>query len=150
MITSGCAPLRKKFTRQKKADKENNNQFIPVLDPIDYPEQRVSAEETYKYHYSLWKVWNKDLLQTVERDGSDKRQKYLANQSLEQLEAMHELLNDESKTQFAPLVSDLKNVLVELDKPEAMRSKFGVRTKIERYAKKVRAQFTPSVIFTEE
>lgn len=68
LSVSGCTPLKKKFTRQKKVDKENDPKFIPVLNPVEYEERKVSAEENYKYHYSLWKVWNKDLLQTIERD----------------------------------------------------------------------------------
>lgn len=144
---SGCAPLRKKFVRKKKEDSNAEAKFVPVLNPIEYPTRQESPEEAYKYHYSLWKVWNRDLLETVENDGSDKRERYLINQSLEQLQAMHDLLNDESKAQMAGLMDELSDVLKEYDKPESFRSKFSMRSKIQRYARKVREQFTPNLIF---
>jgi len=102
LAISGCTPLRKKFTRKKK-DKQANQKFIPVLDPIDYPEKVYSAAEKYKYHYSLWKVWNKDLLQVLERNGSEKRQKYLLDQAIVQLKEMQNSLSDEKKAGFAQL-----------------------------------------------
>ena len=82
LTSSGCTPLRKKFTRKKKEDKEQNQKFIPVLEPVDYPEKIYSSLDRYKHHYSLWKVWEKDLIQTIEEDGSDKRQKYLLSQAV--------------------------------------------------------------------
>ena len=71
----GCEPLRKKFVRQKKKD-ENAQQFIPVLDPIDYPAAVYSAEEGYRKHYSLWRVWHKELMVSLDEQGIDRRQKY--------------------------------------------------------------------------
>ena len=55
----GCEPLRKKFTRNKK-NKEVSQEFIPVLEPIDYAENTKTPEEEYKHYYSLWKVWEKE------------------------------------------------------------------------------------------
>src|SRR5262245_48984541 len=83
---SGCEPLRKKFTRKKKADKKEK--FIPVLEPVDYPPSRVSSLEQYKYHFSLWQVWNKEMGQLADDPNTDKRLDYLYEQIIQELEEM--------------------------------------------------------------
>jgi len=143
LMTSGCAPLRKKFTRKKKDNRGVSEKFIPILDPIDYPEKVTSSEEKYKHHYSLWKVWNKDLLQNIALDSSEKRQKYLLNQTIEQLEEMKVLLADEKLAELDKLIDGLRKVQLIYEKPSAMRSKFSVRKKIELNAKAVRNGFSP-------
>jgi len=147
LIISGCVPLRKKFTRQKKKDKLTDPRFIPVLDPIEYPEKIYSAEEKYRYHYSLWKVWDKDFLQVLERDGSGKRQEFLLSQSIEQLEEMQVLLNDAKQAELKGLIGKLEIVRQDYDKPSSMRNKFSIRSKVGRNAKKIRNGFSPKVLF---
>jgi hypothetical protein len=141
-VVSGCAPLRKKFTRKKKEDSQTDQKFIPVLDPIDYPEKIYSAEQHYKHHYSLWQVWNKDLLQTLESDGSDKRQEYLLEQAIGQLEEMQKWLADAKQAELSELINELREVQQEYARPSSIRNQFSTRKKIERVAQKVRAGFS--------
>ena len=143
LTLSSCTPLRRKFTRKKKKDRSESQKFIPVLEPIDYPEKVYSSLERYKQHYSLWKVWDRDLLQTIESDGSDKRQKYLLGQAIEQLEGMKELLADEKKTGFVLLIDGLREVRGVYKKSASMRNKFSIRKKIERNSRKIRNGFAP-------
>ncbi|MCK5012379.1 MAG: hypothetical protein KAS66_01030 [Candidatus Omnitrophica bacterium] len=140
---SSCTPLRRKFTRKKKKDGEESQKFIPVLEPVDYPQKIYSSLEKYKHHYSLWKVWDRDLLQTIESDGSDKRQKYLLGQALEQLEGMKKLLVDEKKSEFPPLIDKLREVEQVYKKPVSMRNKFSIKKKIERNSREIRNGFAP-------
>ena len=147
LTLSGCAPLRKKFTRQKKKDRQSDPRFIPVLDPVEYPEKIYSSEEKYRYHYSLWKVWGKDFLQVLERDGSGKRQRYLLSQSIEQLDEMKVLLNDAQQAELKGLIDELGTVLLEYDKQSAMRNKFSIRSKVTRNSSKIRNGFSPKVLF---
>lgn len=150
LASSGCVPLRKKFTRAKKKNQKTDPRFIPVLDPVDYPEAIYSAEEKYKHHYSLWKIWDKDFLQVLERNGSDKRQKYLLAQSIEQLGEMQSLLNDDKKVELMALIDVLRDVHQSYDKSSPIRSKFSTRSKIQRNAKKIRNGFSPKLIFLPE
>ena len=143
LVINGCTPLRKKFTRKKKKNGEASQKFIPVLEPIDYAEKIYSPLEKYKHHYSLWKVWDKDLLQTIDRDGSDKRQKYLLVQTIEQLEEMKKILSEEKKTEFTILIDDLREVQEVYKKQAMMRNTFSIKKKIERNASKIRNQFAP-------
>ena len=143
LAVNGCTPLRKKFTRKKKDDKEGSQKFIPVLEPVDYQEKVYSPLERYKQHYSLWKVWDRDLLQTIDQDGSDKRQKYLFAQAIEHLEEMKKVMNEEKKIEFVVLIDELREVQEAYEKPSSMRNTFSIKKKIERNASKIRNQFGP-------
>jgi hypothetical protein len=88
-------------------------------------------------------VWDRDLLQAIERGGSDKRQKYLLEQAVMQLEEMKKLLIEGKKAEFSVLIDDLRDVQEVYEKSEAMRSQFSIRMKIERHASKIRNGFAP-------
>ena len=147
LTLSSCSSLRRKFTRKKKKDRDQSRAFIPVLEPVDYPEKVYSPLEKYKYHYSLWRVWDRDLLQVIESDGSDKRQKYLLGQTIERLEGMKELLVDEKKAELTLLIDDLCEVQEVYKKSVAMRNKFSIKKKIERNSRKIRNGFAPDRVF---
>ncbi|MBI5415243.1 MAG: hypothetical protein HZA29_00340 [Candidatus Omnitrophica bacterium] len=141
-LSSGCASLHKKFVRKKKENKEEQA-FIPVLDPVDYPARSVSPEERYRYNYSLWKVWQRDLVQKIDSRGSDKNQKYLVGQIIVQLEEMKKWINDTRKQELSGLIAAWRDVLVLYDQPAALRSSFTVKRKVESAAKDVREKFNP-------
>lgn len=138
----GCAPLRKKFTRKKK-EKAGEQAFIPVLDPIDYPAPSVSPEERYRYHYSLWRVWQRDLVQKIDSKESDKNQKYLVGQIIAQLEEMKKWVTEARQKELSDAVGEWNAVLAMYDRPAAMRSTMSLRRKVEASAKKIRSRFNP-------
>ena len=139
----GCSTLRRKFVRKKKEDKAVSQKFVPVLEPIDYPDNVYSPLDKYQKYYSLWRVWERDLLQAVKAKESDKRQKYLLVQTIEQLEGMAGLLTEAKKVEFLPVVEDLREVGDVYDKPAFMRNTFSIQKKIERNSRKVRNDFAP-------
>lgn len=140
----GCATLHKKFVRQKKK-KDDKPEFVPVLDPIDYPPKRTSPEERYKYHYSLWQVWEKDLIQNIDRQESDKRQKYLLGEIIAQLQEMKRWVTPEKQQQLGGIIDNLNTVSQVYEKPPQMRSSASVKRKIQAEGKKVREKFNPKV-----
>ncbi len=99
----GCEPLRKKFTRKKKEKKEVES--IPVLEPVEYPAKVTTPAETYKYHYSLWVVWNKELSNIMLDRDNTKRKVYLLDQAMLNLQALKVLVTDEKQQR---LNEDLK------------------------------------------
>ncbi|MBN1870718.1 MAG: hypothetical protein JW847_09105 [Candidatus Omnitrophica bacterium] len=139
----GCSTLRRKFTRKKKQDSEESQRFIPVLEPVDYPEKTQSPLEKYKRHYSLWRVWDRDLLQAIDNDDSDKRQKYLLGQAVEQLEEMGQLLNDTKRSELILLITKLRKLEDQYNKPVAMRNTFSIKKTIERNSRDIRNGFAP-------
>ena len=77
--SSGCEPLRKKFTRKKKEEKVKGVE--PILEPIDYAPLIHAPIERYKYHYNLWHVWHKECITALSIKDNDKRIKYFYDQS---------------------------------------------------------------------
>ena len=100
---SACEPLRKKFTRQKKKDAADMN-FVPVLEPQDYPAPEKNPAEMYKQHYTLIKVWYKDLWIALDERGSDKQQKYLLKQIHNHIDEMRKLVVPAEQAQLDELV----------------------------------------------
>ncbi|VAX36318.1 hypothetical protein MNBD_UNCLBAC01-8 [hydrothermal vent metagenome] len=144
IFLQGCTPLRKKFTRQKRAEKKVK--FIPVLDPIDYPPPQKNPEERYAYHYSMWRIWNRDLLQTFDRKTSGKNQRYLVGQMIVQLQEMQKWVIQEKQQGIEDLMANLQVIKKMLSKPDPMRNVFSIKKKIELNVKRTRAQFKPALM----
>ena len=141
----GCVSLHKKFTRKKK-DKTDEQAFVPVLDPIDYPPPSVSPEERYRYNYSLWKVWQRDLVQRIESNESDKSQKYLLGQIIARLEEMKKWVTEVKQKELTAAVGEWNAILAMYEQPAALRSRISLKHKVEASAKKVRNQFNPEAV----
>lgn len=141
----GCAPLRRKFTR-KKQKKAQQTEFIPVLDPIDYPARMVSAEERYQSHYSLWKVWQEELIQEIDHKGSDKKQRYLLAQVIVQMEEMQKWLTQEKKATLGTFIAEFQRIAQMYAEPKPMRNMLSIKKQIESNVKKIRGQFQPSAV----
>ena len=138
----GCASLRKKFTRKKK-EKTNEQAFVPVLDPIDYPPPSVSPEERYRYNYSLWKVWYRDLVKNIDGKESDKSQKYLVGQIIAQLEEMKKWVSEAKQKELSERVGEWNAILAMYEQPAATRGTMSLKRKVEASAKKIRDQLNP-------
>jgi len=145
---SGCEPLRKKFTRKKKGEKKE--EFLPILDPIDYPASRISAIEKYKYHYSLWQVWSKDLMQMLREPTMDKRKNYLLSQITQQLEEMKRWIPEEHQPKLGEALLAYDKLAKEMEKPEMMRSLSTMESRLRRAESFIKNQLKPAVVFTEE
>ena len=138
---AGCASLQKKFTRKKK--EKTSEAFIPVLDPVDYPPPSVSPEERYRYNYSLWKVWYRDLVKNIDAKESDKSQKYLVGQIIAQLEEMKKWVSEAKQKELSERVGEWNAILAMYEKPAVMRSTMSLKRKAEASAKKIRDQLNP-------
>ncbi len=137
MATSGCETLRKKFVRKKKA--ADVPEVEAILDPIDYPEAVKSPEKTYRYHYSLWQVWFKDLSVMVDQNtGNDKKALYNLNQMLAQMEEMKKLVASEKQAPYAKNIEKINGPLVEFRKPSPMRNRSILQSKMSQLEKDVR------------
>lgn len=140
----GCAPLKKKFTRKKK--KGDEPKFIPVLSPIDYPPPRVSAAERYAYHYSMWQVWHRELIQKIDMRDSDKSQIYLLTQIITQVNEMKKWVKAEKQEGIGNVVDDLNKVMKMYDAPSQMRESSVVKSRLLRIAKEIKAGFKPEKV----
>ncbi len=143
---NGCEPLRKKFIRKKKEDRQRESKFIPVLEPIEYPDKKESVLERYTFHYSLWQIWYKDLLVALEERGSDKRQRYILGQLIKHLEEMSLRLKTPKQENLARYIQEVKRLQSELEKPAALRNYITFRNKINSISKQLHKQFTKDKI----
>jgi hypothetical protein len=141
----GCTSLRKKFVRQKKKAVQQE-EFIPVLDPVDYAPAVVSAEERYAYHYSLWKVWHRDFVENIDHKESDKKQKYVLGQVVAQLEEMSKWMADEKRRELNASIGEWEAILAFYEEPVQVRSMSSLKRKIEANAQKIRQQFNPDAV----
>ena len=141
----GCEPLRKKFTRKKK-NTEVSQEFIPVLEPVEYAEKSKTPEEKYKHYYSLWKVWERDLMENFDQMNNDKRYKYLLGEMIAQLQEMKKHVKEEKQTELSQMIDGFSRVLGEFDKPQAVRNMPSIKRELEVYSKKIRTSFKPQLM----
>ncbi|MFA5088464.1 MAG: hypothetical protein WC552_05455 [Candidatus Omnitrophota bacterium] len=142
-VFSGCEPLRKKFTRAKKKTSQEKTGFLPVLEPVDYPEKKETAESRYKYHYQLCRVWLQDFLTSLDEKASQKKVRYALRQIIKQLEEMGNLLTAEKQEAITKYRESFTVVETEVSKPPAMQDVLGMKRKVIR----LRRQLTEDFIF---
>lgn len=140
LTAGGCESLRKKFVRQKKKD-QTKKEFIPVLDPIDYPAKVQSPEEAYRHYFSLWQVWDKELVMRIEEGASDKKISFTFNQLMIQLTELENLLTGEKKTQMNQFITQLNDIGQQLAQPAGIRNDGGIQMKVQRIGSKLREGF---------
>lgn len=146
---SGCAPLKKKFVRAKK--KEEKEKFIPVLEPIDYAARTQSAEEIYRSHYSLWKIWEKEALNaTLESKDlvsskNDKKVISAIAQMIEQMKEMRKLLIEEKQPPLDSLIAKLLDVQQTIESKQVYSTP-QLDRQIKRISKEFRSKYSPQAL----
>ena len=141
----GCEPLRKKFVRKKKEEKESG--IIPVLEPMDYaPKKMYSPLEQYQRHYSLWKVWDRELMQAIQEGKNPKAQKYNLAQLIEQIEEMQKWAREEKQKELFVLIQELHGIQKDLDQRSVTQSTFKMIKTLERNSKMIRHRFNPKLM----
>ncbi len=118
---TGCASLRKKFTRVPKNPSVKQD-FIPVLEPIEYQKVEKSPQQVYAGHYSMVKIYFKDLWEVLgRRDSTPKREMYIFTELLSHFDAMAALLAEGKKVEAKELRGRVEQILKEYDKPSGIR-----------------------------
>ncbi len=144
-VTTGCEPLRKKFVRKKK-DGDETTQVTAILDPQDYPEKIKAAGEIYKEHYGLWKIWQNDLLLSVEDDRGDRRVLSTINQMQEQLRAMGNLLTENKRQALDSQFNELRFIENKFQNSSAFRNKDELTSRIRLLGRTMRDNFSPEKV----
>lgn len=140
LTSTGCQTLRKKFTRAKKADKEELT-VMPVLEPIDYAPKKQLPQEQYCYRYSLWKNWYKDLVAAIDSNDNDKRIKYIMTELITQLEEMAKWITGDKKDQLEIRINYWYAIQREFDIPSSMRNRQSIKNKLATEEKIIRNHF---------
>ncbi|OGX09063.1 MAG: hypothetical protein A2Z88_08070 [Omnitrophica WOR_2 bacterium GWA2_47_8] len=138
---SGCEPLRKKFVRQKKKDKTQTTESLPLLEPEDYPETTQSAMSKYRHFYQLWKVWVRDLSAELSQSANEKALQYKFNQILVNLEEMKKLLTEEKQKELTRHLEALRSIQQALDLPRPLRNNQDIARHVEAVSKEIKNNF---------
>ena len=138
MSLSACEPLRKKFIRQKKKAQTEDANFIPVLEPQEYPAPENNPPENYQQHYALIKAWYRDLWTALEEKSSDKRIRYTIKQVYSHIEEMQKIVKPEVQTQLQGLKGFLKYYEDSLNSPLPLRNVSRVQSDLREFDRRLR------------
>ncbi len=143
LSVTACEPLRKKFRRKKKEEKQDT-QFVPVLAPEEYATPEFDPLGEYRHRYNLWNLWYDDFMTGLEEDGSNKRQQYLLGQMAVQLEEMGKLLPGDLQAQLEDHRKNLQDLQSYVSSP--MRNTIIIKNKINAVNAQVRGKFSPDEV----
>ncbi|MFT7538517.1 MAG: hypothetical protein ACI9F2_000662 [Lysobacterales bacterium] len=141
---TGCGSMRKKFIRKKKITKRN--EIIPILEPIDYAETSHTTEEMYGRSYAMWKIWHKEMEQTITSTTNDKRHRYLYTQMREQAEKIKILLNEEKIEAIDSILDGITQIENEFKKSKSIRQLNRVKAQLRIIGKTMRLEMNPKVV----
>lgn len=144
LVITGCEPLRKKFTRQKKSEQRLVQE--PVLDPIDYPQKVYDALGDYRYRFSLFHVWKKEFIKSIDDQASPKRLRYLMDNMIEQLVSMNRLIVEQKRTDLEQAIKELKGIRSQLDMPPQFYDFPNMRRRVNTITQHVRSVYRLSEI----
>lgn len=143
----GCASFRKKFVRQKKT-KAKTEEFVPILEPVEYPDIQKTSVEIFQEHHMLARAYFQDLWTSLEsRDSSGKQQLYLFKQLEMRLRGMSDVLVDgDRKTQAEGLIALVQAMQKEYDKPDALRRVDILKIDLRRLERDFRKDLKPDLV----
>ena len=141
-ILQGCEPLRKKFTRQKKEEQEQQEE--PILDPIDYPEKAYDAKADYDYRFSLFHVWEKEFISGVDDLVAAKRLKFFIESIIVQLEEMDKIVVDDKRAGLQKGIQGFREISKTLDMPVELFNTRDLKRQAENLAKPIFLNYTPT------
>ena len=104
---SSCDSLRKKFTRQKKKGEVQDQTFVPVLVPEEYPAPQLNPEQNYKENYDLIKAWYTDLWTAIDDKNTARYIRYTISQVTNHITRMERLVDAPTQAKLVKLASFL-------------------------------------------
>ncbi len=112
---SSCDTLRQKFTRKKKKGEVEEQAFVPVLVPEEYPAPQLNPEQNYKENYDLIKAWYKDLWTAIDDKSSAKYVHYTISQVTNHITKMEKLVDAPTQANLVKLAGFLDYYSASLD-----------------------------------
>ncbi|MBF0620218.1 MAG: hypothetical protein HQL19_08635 [Candidatus Omnitrophica bacterium] len=142
---SGCATLRRKFTR-KKAGEDTKQDVMPVLQPIEYAAPVHTPLDTYQTHYAVWRAYFNDLWEDFGKKSNGKRENFILTQVVAKMNGMADLLSGEPQAKLQALAVQVQDVMAQLDKPEGVRRYDLLKSALRKVEAEVRRSFKPDVM----
>jgi hypothetical protein len=143
---TGCASLRKKFTRVPKNPKVGDA-FIPVLEPVEYKKVQETPQQIYGGHYAMVKIYFKDLWDVLgRRDSTPKREKYIFTELMSHFNAMADLLSGDKKAAAEAIRTRVDAILKQYDKPDGLRRYDLISTDMHKIERDILQGFRPAAV----
>ncbi len=143
---TGCEPLRKKFVRQKKKEKETDDKFIPVLEPEVYQAKQVGPFEDYSQQYLLFNVWISDFGDNFQTMDNDKRLISDLDAALKSVKAMQKLSTGTLAESIAKITKQVEYLRGEYDQPEAFRNTSRMSSEVRSIERSLRRELKPELV----
>ncbi len=118
---SSCDTLKEKFTRKKKKGEEEQA-FVPVLEPVDYPSPQLNPEHNYKEQYDMVKAWYHDLWTAIDDKDTARYTQYIIREVIKHLDEMKELVDAPTQSNLVKLEGYLDYYQKSLDLPWQARN----------------------------
>ncbi|MEI6437594.1 MAG: hypothetical protein WCO69_02455 [Candidatus Omnitrophota bacterium] len=143
---AGCSTFRRKFVRHSKS-KDVKEDFIPVLEPVEYQRVEVSPVENYRSHYAMVKAYFGDVYAALDsRDPGEKRERYLLGQIAAHLQGMASLLTEARKLQAQKAAAEIDEAAGVLDKPAGIRRYDLLKGRVHQIEVDVRRALKPDMV----
>ncbi len=119
---SSCDTLRQKFTRKKKKGEAEDQNFVPVLMPEEYPAPTLNPEHNYKEHYDLIKAWYHDLWTAIDDKNTARYTHYIISQVTNHITQMEKLVDAPTQANLVKLAGYLDYYNSSLGDPWQVRN----------------------------
>ncbi len=133
---TGCETVQRKFTPKKKTPSH-------VASSIFFEEgayqKKFSNDYYYKTHYTLWRTWHDELLQSL--GGNDKKANRAAEEAVGNLQQMQQYLVPDKFAQLQIIINDLEAVIKRMDQASGTSQIGPFRTELERIRRAVGNDF---------
>jgi hypothetical protein len=138
LTLSSCDTLRKKFTRQKKKGETEDQAFVPVLVPEEYPAPELNPEQNYKENYDLIKAWYTDLWTAIDDKSTARYIHYTITQVNNHIAQMQKLVDAPTQVKLAKLNTFLDYYTTSLDDSWQVRNVSRIRTDLIEFDRYLR------------
>jgi hypothetical protein len=134
---SSCDSLRQKFTRKKKPGDEDQA-FVPVLVPEEYPAPEFDPEQNYKENYDLIKAWYTDLWTALDEKSTARYIHYTITQITNHINRMEKLVDAPTQANLVKLKQLLDYYTASLDDSWQVRNVSRIRSDLYAFDRLLR------------
>ncbi len=145
-VSTGCEPLRKKFTRKKKKSQVEDVRMQPVLEPEEYPDPTTDPMANYKDHYALVKVFYRDLWLPLQEHRTVKNSYFAYNQVMQHLDEMRKMIKPEFQGNLDKLKATLAYYEESLKVEPAFRNRGRIESDLREFDRQLRRSFKPDLM----
>lgn len=144
LTTTGCEPLRKKFTRKKKENQVS--EAVPLMAPEEYPVASKTVAGLYRQEYAMLLMWLGEMKEAVEEKASNKKLNYCLARMISLMEEMQTMLQGQAQEKLLTHLKHVKALSTEVVEPEGFRNKSKMTRDLRELDKQIRKDLRPAAV----